>query len=82
MSRREKTVTRAYGGSRCHNCVRSRILRSFLMEEQKVLKQILKEKKRERVKQAIEKRKAAAKAERQAATKTDRPAKSAAKAKK
>ncbi len=37
------------------------------MEEQKVLKQILKERKREKVKQAIEVRKAKAKAERQAA---------------
>lgn len=30
-----KTVTRAYGGSRCAGCVRNRIVRAFLIEEQK-----------------------------------------------
>ncbi|KAM3174018.1 hypothetical protein ACTXT7_011390 [Hymenolepis weldensis] len=62
MSKRLKTVSRTYGGSRCHACVRSRILRAFLMEEQKVLKQIIREKRKDRIQQAIEKRKAAAKA--------------------
>ncbi|KII62124.1 60S ribosomal protein L34 [Thelohanellus kitauei] len=38
LSRRQKTVTRAYGGSRCAKCVRERILRAFLIEEQKVIK--------------------------------------------
>jgi large subunit ribosomal protein L34e len=41
---REKTVSRAYGGSRCHSCVRSRIVRAFLIEEQKISKKVLAEK--------------------------------------
>jgi large subunit ribosomal protein L34e len=66
---REKTVTRAYGGSRCGNCVRqryfllgfysnlklllylffilicnARIVRAFLVEEQKIVKRVLLEK--------------------------------------
>ncbi|VDK23236.1 unnamed protein product [Taenia asiatica] len=72
MSKRLKTVTRCYGGSRCHACVRSRILRAFLMEEQKVLKQILKEKRKDRIKQAIEKRKAAAKSGKKAEAKAEK----------
>eukprot|EP00178_Gracilaria_changii_P014272 TRINITY_DN40350_c0_g1_i1.p1 TRINITY_DN40350_c0_g1~~TRINITY_DN40350_c0_g1_i1.p1 ORF type:complete len:160 (+),score=20.87 TRINITY_DN40350_c0_g1_i1:28-507(+) len=42
MPRRLKTVTRAYGGSRCHKCVRQRILRAFLIEEQKIVIKVLK----------------------------------------
>ena len=42
--KREKTVTRAYGGSRCANCVRQRIVRAFLVEEQKIVKKVLAEK--------------------------------------
>lgn len=41
---REKTVSRAYGGSRCHTCVRQRIVRAFLIEEQKIVKKIQAEK--------------------------------------
>eukprot|EP00178_Gracilaria_changii_P009989 TRINITY_DN29081_c0_g1_i1.p2 TRINITY_DN29081_c0_g1~~TRINITY_DN29081_c0_g1_i1.p2 ORF type:complete len:150 (-),score=23.28 TRINITY_DN29081_c0_g1_i1:168-617(-) len=41
-SRREKTVSRAYGGSRCAKCVRERIVRAFLIEEQKIVKRVLK----------------------------------------
>eukprot|EP00598_Pedospumella_elongata_P001876 CAMPEP_0184976378 /NCGR_PEP_ID=MMETSP1098-20130426/7347_1 /TAXON_ID=89044 /ORGANISM="Spumella elongata, Strain CCAP 955/1" /LENGTH=117 /DNA_ID=CAMNT_0027499241 /DNA_START=94 /DNA_END=447 /DNA_ORIENTATION=+ len=41
---REKTVSRAYGGSRCHTCVRNRIVRAFLIEEQKIGKKVLAEK--------------------------------------
>ena len=37
---RAKTVSRAYGGSRCHVCVRQRIVRAFLIEEQKIVKKI------------------------------------------
>ena len=36
---RERTVSRAYGGSRCHACVKARIVRAFLIEEQKIVKQ-------------------------------------------
>merc|ERR1712012_695911 len=42
MSKRKKTVERAYGGSRCHKCVRQRIVRAFLIEEQKIVTKVLK----------------------------------------
>jgi len=42
ISRRQKTVNRAYGGSRCANCVRNRIVRAFLIEEQKIVKKVIK----------------------------------------
>ncbi|KAH9492793.1 60S ribosomal protein L34 [Bulinus truncatus] len=42
MSKRQKTVTRAYGGSRCHKAVRERIIRAFLIEEQKIVARVLK----------------------------------------
>eukprot|EP00918_Siedleckia_nematoides_P091534 GHVU01201067.1.p1 GENE.GHVU01201067.1~~GHVU01201067.1.p1 ORF type:complete len:160 (+),score=26.41 GHVU01201067.1:119-598(+) len=38
------TVSRAYGGSRCHKCVRNRIVRAFLVEESKCVATVLKEK--------------------------------------
>jgi len=40
--KRLKTVTRAYGGNRCATCVRNRIVRAFLIEEQKIVKRVLK----------------------------------------
>jgi|UniRef100_A0A7S3FH97 large subunit ribosomal protein L34e len=42
MSRREKTVNRAYGGCLAHDVVRDRIVRAFLVEEQKIVKKVLK----------------------------------------
>ncbi|KAJ3357733.1 hypothetical protein AMAG_02154 [Allomyces macrogynus ATCC 38327] len=42
LSKRQKTVSRTYGGSRCGHCVRERILRAFLVEEQKIVKKVLK----------------------------------------
>ncbi|KAJ3312464.1 60S ribosomal protein L34 [Boothiomyces sp. JEL0838] len=42
LSRPKKTVTRAYGGSRCAGCVRNRIVRAFLVEEQKIVKKVIK----------------------------------------
>ena len=42
MPKRLKTVTRTYGGSRCHTCVRERIIRAFLIEEQKIVMKVLK----------------------------------------
>merc|ERR1712039_80938 len=44
LKKRERHVSRAYGGSRCAGCVRSRVLRAFLIEEQKCVKQVLAEK--------------------------------------
>ncbi|GBP58593.1 60S ribosomal protein L34 [Eumeta japonica] len=35
---RKKTVKRAYGGVLCHKCVKQRIVRAFLIEEQKIVK--------------------------------------------
>jgi len=39
--KRERTVSRAYGGATCANCVKSRIVRAFLLEEQKAVKKLL-----------------------------------------
>lgn len=43
VSKTHKTVQRAYGGSRCASCVKDRIVRAFLIEEQKIVKRVLKE---------------------------------------
>ncbi|XP_070545246.1 large ribosomal subunit protein eL34-like isoform X2 [Ptychodera flava] len=42
MSQTKKHVTRTYGGSRCGTCVRQRIVRAFLIEEQKIVVRVLK----------------------------------------
>jgi large subunit ribosomal protein L34e len=44
-SKRERTVSRCYGGSTCHACVKQRIVRAFLLEEQKAVKKLLAERK-------------------------------------
>lgn len=41
--KRERTVSRAYGGSCCATCVKARIMRAFLLEEQKAVKKVLAE---------------------------------------
>ena len=46
IKKRERTVSRAYGGSRCAGCVKTRIVRAFLIEEQKIVKKMLAEKKK------------------------------------
>ena len=46
VPKRVKTVSRAYGGSRCFRCVRDRIVRAFLIEEQKIVKKVLQEKRK------------------------------------
>ena len=43
--KRERTVSRAYGGACCGGCVRLRIMRAFLLEEQKAVKKLLAERK-------------------------------------
>ncbi|KAF2458305.1 ribosomal protein L34Ae [Lineolata rhizophorae] len=48
MSKPKKTVQRAYGGSRCANCVKDRVVRAFLIEEQKIVKKVLKESQKKR----------------------------------
>ncbi|GAV00812.1 hypothetical protein RvY_11608 [Ramazzottius varieornatus] len=44
VSKRQKHVTRTFGGSRCHACVRQRVLRAFLIEEQKIVARVVKAK--------------------------------------
>merc|ERR1712061_798272 len=44
LKKRERRVNRAYGGSRCAGCTRMRVIRAFLIEEQKCVKQVLAEK--------------------------------------
>jgi large subunit ribosomal protein L34e len=46
LAKNKKNVSRAYGGSRCASCVRMRIVRAFLIEEQKIVKQVLKKQKK------------------------------------
>ncbi|GMM32906.1 ribosomal 60S subunit protein L34A [Saccharomycopsis crataegensis] len=43
VSKTHKTVSRAYGGSRSANAVKERIVRAFLIEEQKIVKRVIKE---------------------------------------
>ncbi|XP_955186.1 60S ribosomal L34 protein, putative [Theileria annulata] len=43
LKHRNRTVSRPYGGSRCHNCVKDRIIRAFLKEEQKCVRRVVKE---------------------------------------
>ncbi|CAO2646517.1 60S ribosomal protein L34 [Lemmus lemmus] len=38
LSKTKKLVSQVYGGSMCAKCVRERIKRAFLIEEQKIVK--------------------------------------------
>lgn len=38
LSRRLKTVSRTYGGVLCGHCLKEKIVRAFLIDEQKVVK--------------------------------------------
>ncbi|KAK9887780.1 hypothetical protein WA026_000095 [Henosepilachna vigintioctopunctata] len=42
LCRRKKTVKRAYGGVLCHKCVKEKIVRAFLLEEQKIVVKVMK----------------------------------------
>jgi len=42
LTKNKRTVCRAYGASRCGDCVRQRIVRAFLIEEQRIVKRVLK----------------------------------------
>ncbi|ORX41201.1 ribosomal protein L34Ae [Kockovaella imperatae] len=44
LSKRQKTVNRAYGGSCCSLCTKQRITRAFLIEEATIVKRVLKAK--------------------------------------
>merc|ERR1711974_157590 len=39
--KRMKNVPRAYGGCVCNKCVKDRVVRAFLVEEQKIVKHVL-----------------------------------------
>lgn len=43
LKKRQRTVSRAYGGAVCAGCVKQRIVRAFLLEEQKAVKKLLAE---------------------------------------
>merc|ERR1711892_252213 len=43
LKQRQRKVARAYGGSRCHQCVRKRIVRAFLIEEHKIVQHVLRQ---------------------------------------
>ena len=47
LSKTDRTVARAYGGSRCMACVRDRVKRAFFLEEQKAVKAIIADKEAE-----------------------------------
>ena len=47
LAKNQRTVSRAYGGSRCGGCVRERVIRAFLIEEQKCVKAFMADKERE-----------------------------------
>jgi large subunit ribosomal protein L34e len=61
--RRAKTVNRAYGGHLAAGVVKERIVRAFLVEEQKIVKRVLK---LQRAKEAAAAKAAAAKEKRKA----------------
>jgi large subunit ribosomal protein L34e len=60
LAKTQRTVARAYGGSRCMSCVRDRVKRAFFLEEQKAVKAIIAEKESEARKAEAEKAKASA----------------------
>ena len=43
LKKRERRVSRAYGGTLCGGCVREKIVRAFLLEEQRAVKKVLAE---------------------------------------
>merc|ERR1711957_41016 len=44
LTHNQRIVSRPYGGTRCHKCVKERITRAFLIEEVKLMKRLMKEK--------------------------------------
>jgi large subunit ribosomal protein L34e len=41
IPKHDRTVSRAYGGSRCAACTRTRILRAFIVEEHKIVRALI-----------------------------------------
>ncbi|KAF8333134.1 ribosomal protein L34e-domain-containing protein [Cantharellus anzutake] len=50
----KRTVARTYGGTRCGNCVKERIMRSFLIEEARIVKEVIRGSKKKKKKQQQE----------------------------
>eukprot|EP01057_Protomagalhaensia_wolfi_P002834 Protomagalhaensia_wolfi_Nauph_80__2833@NODE_293_length_2884_cov_230_880492_g134_i1_p3_GENE_NODE_293_length_2884_cov_230_880492_g134_i1NODE_293_length_2884_cov_230_880492_g134_i1_p3_ORF_typecomplete_len140_score19_33Ribosomal_L34e/PF01199_18/1_2e34Ribosomal_L34e/PF01199_18/1_3e03Cytochrom_CIII/PF02085_16/0_034Neur_chan_memb/PF02932_16/0_14_NODE_293_length_2884_cov_230_880492_g134_i124282847 len=48
-----KTVSRAYGGNRCGNCVKKRVLRVFLYDEKRCFAAVLAEKQKQKATEAV-----------------------------
>mmetsp|Transcript_14006 Transcript_14006/g.20728 ORF Transcript_14006/g.20728 Transcript_14006/m.20728 type:complete len:116 (+) Transcript_14006:53-400(+) len=44
IPKHKRKVTRSYGGTLCAQCVKSRIMRAFLIEEQKIVKKLMSQK--------------------------------------
>ena len=44
LNHNQRTVSRPYGGTKCHRCVKDKIVRAFLIEEVKLMKRLMKEK--------------------------------------
>lgn len=57
ISYTKRTVSRAYGGVLCHKCVTNRILRSFLVGEQKAVAKVIEMKNRAKKQQALSQKK-------------------------
>uniref|UniRef100_A0A0G4I359 60S ribosomal protein L34 n=1 Tax=Chromera velia CCMP2878 TaxID=1169474 RepID=A0A0G4I359_9ALVE len=47
IAKTHRTVRRAYGGNLCPGCLRQRIVRAFLLDEQKCVKEVLIEKEKQ-----------------------------------
>ena len=76
LAKSERTVARAYGGSRCMSCTRDRVKRAFFLEEQKAVKAIIAEKEAEARKAETEKAKASAEKKAKKADKSEKKEKS------
>lgn len=48
IPKNDRTVTRAYGGCLSAEAVRDRIMRAFIIEEQRIVKKVLQEKQKEK----------------------------------
>lgn len=76
LAKSDRTVARAYGGSRCMPCTRDRVKRAFFLEEQKAVKAIIAEKEVEARKAETEKAKASAEKKAKKAEKSEKKEKS------
>lgn len=47
IAQKDRTVSRPYGGYLCAGCTRERVLRAFIVDEQRVLRKLLQERARQ-----------------------------------